>query len=158
MSKPKFILDVHLGKLARHLRMLGFDTIYENDCTDPQIVNIAQAEKRAVLTRDTELLKIKAIEEGYLIKSKNHLKQLAEVILRFDLASRIRPFSRCIVCNGVVEKVEKEAVICKLPQKTRLYYEEFFQCKSCERVYWKGSHYIKMNRFIEEFLSEISGS
>ena len=158
IREPKFILDVHLGKLARYLRMLGFDTLYENDYTDPEIVNIAKIEKRAVLTRDTELLKIKAIEKGYLIKSKNHLEQLAEVILRFDLASKIRPFSRCMVCNGVVVKVEKEAVIGKLLPKTRQYYEEFFQCNSCERVYWKGSHYIKMNRFIGDFLSEISGS
>jgi len=158
MCEPKFILDVHLGKLARYLRMLGFDTLYENDYTDPEIVNIAKAEKRAVLTRDAELLKTKAIEEGYLINSKNYLEQLAEVIFRYDLSSKLKPFSRCMVCNGIIEKAAKEAVIDKLLPKTRQYYEEFYQCKSCERIYWKGSHYIKMQRFMDDFLSKISRS
>ena len=156
MREPKFILDVHLGKLARYLRMLGFDTLYENDYSDPEIVRIAKSEKRNVLTRDVELLKIKAVKHGYPVSSKNPLEQLAEVILHFDLSSKLKPFSRCMACNGKIEKVAKETIIDKLLPKTKQYYEEFYQCLSCERVYWKGSHHLKMKKFIEDFTTNIS--
>jgi len=150
MHKPKFILDVHLGKLAKYLRMLGLDTLYENDLTDPEIVKIAGERKLVVLTRDSELLKIKAVRDGYLIRSKNPVEQLAEVISQYDLYSKIKPFSRCMVCNGIIKKVAKESVADKLLPKTKLYYEEFYQCKSCEKIYWKGSHYFKMKGFLED--------
>ena len=149
LRKLQFILDVHLGKLARYLRMFGFDTLYETDYKDSRIVKIAQAQNRIILTRDVSILKIKSVTHGYWIRSQHPVEQLTEVIRRFDLNSNIKPFSRCTVCNGIVEKVEKESVINKLQPKTKLYYEDFYQCKSCKKVYWKGSHYDKMKNFIE---------
>ncbi|MFD2245376.1 Mut7-C ubiquitin/RNAse domain-containing protein [Pontibacter ruber] len=144
-----FILDVHLGKLARGMRMLGFDTTYENSFSDKTIVEIAVTENRIVLTRDVDLLKNKAIERGYWLRSQHAEEQLTEVIRYFGLAGKLRPFARCIVCNGSIAAVPKEEVWDVLPPKTKLYFDEFFKCTSCSRVYWKGSHYEHMLQFIE---------
>ncbi len=148
LRESKFILDVHLGKLARYLRMIGFDTLYENNYEDSKIVKIAKDEKRIILTRDVELLKIKTITHGYWVRSKDPVKQLNEIVLRFDLFSNIKTFYRCITCNGIIKKTTKESVLDKLQPKTKLYYNDFYQCISCEKVYWKGSHYYKMKSFI----------
>jgi uncharacterized protein len=144
----RFVLDVHLGTLARSLRMLGFDTVYENTLTDKAIAGIAQAEQRIVLTRDVNLLKHKAIPVGYWLRSQHTEEQLQEVIRRFRLLRQIRPFTRCMVCNGLITKVPKAAVVDQVPPKTRLYFNEFYLCSSCQRVYWKGSHYERMQSFI----------
>ncbi len=157
LREPKFILDVHLGKLARYLRLLGFDTLYETDYKDSRIEKIAQTQNRTILTRDVSILKIKSVTHGYWIRSQHPVEQLTEVIRRFDLNSNIKPFSRCTVCNGIVEKVTKESVMNRLPPKTKLYYEEFYQCESCKKVYWKGSHYDNMKNFIETLRKNIAG-
>lgn len=149
LREPKFILDVHLGKLAKYLRMLGFDTIYENNYDDSEIIDMAKDQKRTILTRDVSLLKIKTVTHGYWIRTHYPLEQLTEVILRFDLHSNIKPFYRCISCNGLVKKVPKESIIHTLQSKTKLYYDEFYRCTSCEKVYWKGSHYDKMKTFVD---------
>jgi len=150
LREPKYILDVQLGKLAKYLRMLGFDTLFENNYDDSEIVKIAKAEKRIILTRDVSILKIKAVTHGYWIRSQKPTEQITEVILRFDLYSNIKPLSRCIACNGIIKKTTKESVMNKLQPKTKLYYDEFYQCKSCKKVYWKGSHYYKMKSYIEK--------
>jgi hypothetical protein len=141
LRKSAFILDVHLGKLARMLRLLGFDTLYRNDYEDPEIVRIAAAEHRIVLTRDVQLLKANDVTHGYWIRSMTPERQLEEVIQRFDLASQFAAFHRCITCNGTLHPTEKEAVMHLLEPKTKKYYHEFFQCSDCGQVYWKGSHY-----------------
>lgn len=156
LREPKYILDVHLGKLAKYLRMLGFDTLYENNYDDSDIIKIAKAQKRTILTRDVSLLKNKAVTHGYWIRSQYPVEQLTEVILRFDLYSNIKPFYRCIACNGIIKKTKKESIMNKLQPKTKLYYDEFYQCSSCEKVYWKGSHYSKMKNFVENLRKKVS--
>ena len=152
LREPKFILDVHLGKLAKYLRLLGFDTLYENSYDDSEIVAIARDQNRAVLTRDVSLLKNKSVTHGYWIRSQHTKDQLTEVIRRFDLASNINPFYRCTVCNGIIEKVGKESIMDRLEPKTKRYYDEFYKCTSCEKIYWKGSHYNKMDNFVKKIL------
>ncbi|MCD4696611.1 MAG: Mut7-C RNAse domain-containing protein, partial [Bacteroidales bacterium] len=142
--KTKFILDVHLGKLARYLRMLGFDTLYENNYPDPQIIDIAKKEKRIILTRDVGILKNSAVTHGYWVRSQNPREQLREVITRFDLSVNIKPLFRCMECNGIIEKVDKKEIIDQLKPKTKKYFNEFFRCTQCKKVYWEGSHYKKM--------------
>ena len=156
LRKPKYILDVHLGKLAKYLRMFGFDALYENNYNDFDIIKIAKAQKRTILTRDVSLLKNKAVTHGYWIRSQYPVEQLTETILRFDLYSNIKPFYRCIACNGIIKKTTKESVINKLQPKTKLYYDEFYQCSSCEKVYWKGPHYYRMKNFLENLREKIS--
>jgi uncharacterized protein len=145
----RFVLDVHLGTLARALRMLGFDTVYRNDLHDPELVQIASAEQRILLTRDVNLLKNKAIPAGYWLRSQHTEEQLTEVIRRFRLLDQIKPFTRCMVCNGCIRAVTKESVLDQLPARTRLYFEEFYQCQNCLRIYWKGSHYARMEELVK---------
>lgn len=144
----KFILDVHLGRLARWLRMLGFDTLYRNDYDDPEIVAIARQEGRAILTRDLGIMKRRAVIYGYHVQSTKPQEQLHEVLTRYQLYDQIRPFHRCIVCNGLLHIVAKETVVDQIEPKTLLYYDEFFQCVGCRKIYWRGSHYERMTSFI----------
>jgi uncharacterized protein with PIN domain len=148
-----FVLDVHLGKLARLLRLLGIDCVYQNMLTDHEIVSIAVAQNRAVLTRDIGLLKHKVLSFGYWLRSQYPEQQLAEVIRWFSLCPHLRPFSRCIVCNGLLCPIAKEEIRQDLPQKTEAYFEEFYRCDSCRKVYWKGSHYQRMLATIEQVRS-----
>lgn len=146
-----FILDVHLGKLARMLRLLGFDTRYRNDYEDALIVRIAAAEHRIVLTRDLQLLKAKAVTHGYWIRAMKPEAQLAEVIRRFDLFRQLKAFHRCLTCNGLLRETSKEAVWHLLEPKTKKYYREFFQCETCGQVYWKGTHFPRLEASIERW-------
>ncbi len=148
-GERRYVLDVHLGKLARLLRMVGFDALYRNDYIDAEIVEIAREEKRIILTRDIGILKIGEVRCGYWIRSQHPRKQLHEVMERFDLWSGMKPFHRCITCNGIIERVHKESIAASLEHRTRKYYKEFFRCSSCGNIYWKGSHYYRMKLLVE---------
>ena len=151
---PKFIADVHLGRLARYLRLLGFDTCYRNDLEDDEIVDISVAEKRIVLTRDLQLLKNSRVTHGYYIRNKKPALQAREVMQRFDLADKVQPFHRCTECNGTIEQTAKKDVIHLLPPRTRDFYEDFYQCTDCKKVYWQGSHFKDMSAWIEKTIQE----
>ena len=151
----KFIVDVHLGKLARLLRLTGFNTLYANNYTDKEIVTKAVDDNRIALTRDVGLLKHKAITYGYWLRSQIAEEQLAEIISRFNLLAEIKTFTRCLVCNGEIVPVSKESIIEKLPANTKEQFNEFYQCEQCKRVYWKGSHYEKMEKFIEQIFLKL---
>jgi len=145
----KFILDVHLGKLAKSLRLLGFDTYFDiNIPNDKAIATIADIQNRIVLTRDIGLLKHKAIRRGYWLRSQNPLEQLREVIRYFQLENTFKPFTRCLACNNCLAPIAKKDVWDQIPPKTKLYYNEFYHCSNCQRIYWQGSHYEKMRAFI----------
>jgi uncharacterized protein len=153
LRDPNFVLDVHLGKLAAYLRMLGFDALYRSCYTDPELVRISSVERRVLLTRDRGLLKHSAISHGYWLRETDSRCQAAEVVQRFDLARFIRPFTRCMACNGLIESVSRERVRDRLLPHTAELYDEFRQCSQCGRVYWKGTHYKRMRRWIEELTS-----
>lgn len=144
LRRPTFILDVHLGKLARFMRMLGFDALYRNDYDDLTIIKVSNDELRTILTKDRGLLERKSVERGCLIKDKDPRKQLNEVMERFHLTNSIFPFSRCMVCNGLLSPVPKESIAGSLLPKTKKYYDNFQQCNSCKKIYWEGTHYKKM--------------
>lgn len=153
LRDTRFILDVHLGKVTKTLRMLGFDCYYRNDLKDAEIVAIAEAEKRIILTRDRELLKNSRVTHGYWVRSKNPEKQVVEIIKRFDLKDRIKPYIRCMSCNGLIEKVDKEDIVHRLEPKTRKYYDEFYICSSCGKIYWRGSHFERMEQKLNDLIS-----
>ena len=148
--EPWFVLDNHLGRLTAYLRMLGFDCLYHNDYDDEELAEIAQREERILLSRDRRLLMRKFIVYGYCLRSLDSLEQLTEVIQRFDLTKRIFPFHRCLRCNHPLESVAKEAVLDRLEPLTKLYFDEFQICPACKQIYWKGSHYERMQRLIEQ--------
>lgn len=152
VPKINFVLDVHLGKLARILRLLGFDALYRNDYDDHEIVSIAENEERIVLTRDRKLLRFKAIEHGYWLRSTNPNEQILEVAKRYNLYLKIEPFHRCLECNGIIQEVNKESIIDQLEPKTKIYFEEFFECIDCNKIYWKGSHYDHMVSYIDQLM------
>ncbi len=153
LRESKFVLDVHLGKLARHLRLLGFDACYDNAYEDAEIVDLAVREGRIVLTRDRGILKVRAVTHGYWVRSRDPMTQIREVLTRFDLFSQIRPFQRCIVCNGLLRQVEKQTVVAELPPRVAAYYDEFFVCAACGKVYWKGSHYDRLREKVAEMIN-----
>lgn len=149
LRKTAFILDVHLGKLARLFRMLGFDTLYRNDYDDPEIIRVALKKRRIILTRDRGLLKNSLVTHGYWIRAQEPMEQAREVLERFDLFSQIRPFKRCLACNGEIKKVPKEKVLDRLPPKTKTSYDDFRICSGCGKIYWQGSHYRAMMNVID---------
>ena len=153
---PRFLLDNHLGRLAAYLRILGFDSLYRNDYSDDEVASILQHEERILLTRDRRLLMRKVVLHGYCPRSLDSLEQLSEVVQRFDLAQRVVPFHRCLRCNHPLETVSKEAVLDRLEPLTKLYFYEFMICPSCKQVYWKGSHYERMQRIVEKITEESS--
>lgn len=146
-----FVLDVNLGKLARRVRMLGFDALYRNDYDDHEVIGISVRTGRIILTRDRRLLYPKIVTHGYWLRSNDPDEQVREVLKRFDLNDRIAPFRRCLDCNGVVESVDKAEVLDRLEPLTKEYYDEFHRCRDCGKIYWKGSHYEHMRRVVEDF-------
>jgi uncharacterized protein with PIN domain len=140
LRRTAFVLDVNLGKLARRLRLLGFDALYDNRYRDDEIADISAAQHRIVLTRDRRLLFARRITHGYWVRSVQADRQVEEVLDRFDLRGCIEPFQRCMVCNGLMEEVAKAEVLHLLEPKTRLYYQDFYRCAGCGKVYWEGSH------------------
>jgi uncharacterized protein with PIN domain/sulfur carrier protein ThiS len=151
---PRFILDTHLGKLAAYLRLLGFDTLYRNDYPDPVLAQVSSGEKRILLSKDRWLLMRKMVTHGYFVRAIVPREQVVEVLRRFDLFGLIEPFKRCIRCNGLLVPVDKAEVEDLLPPNTAKYFDDFSQCAVCTRVYWKGSHYQRMQRFIEDVIVE----
>ena len=150
--EPRFVLDAHLGKLATYLRMLGFDTLYRNDFADEALARMSAEQARILLTRDLGLLKRSAVTHGYLVRESAPEAQLAEVLGRFELLDAVAPFRRCIRCNALLETVRKDDVLDRLQPKTRRYYDEFARCPACDRLYWKGSHYQRMQGFVARLL------
>ncbi|MFO7933711.1 MAG: Mut7-C RNAse domain-containing protein [Bacteroidales bacterium] len=146
----RFILDTHLGKLAKYLRMLGFDSLYRNDFEDQEMIEIAAREKRIILTRDKLLLKSARITHGYYVRSTEKHHQLREVVQKFDLYSQFQSFTRCMTCNSELVPKKKEEIKHLLEPHTVEEFNEFFFCPSCRKVYWKGSHFRKMESFIRK--------
>ena len=141
---PLFVADTHLGKLARHLRMAGFDCAWDNAWDDDEIAAIAGVRAAAILTRDKGLLMRREVARGRFVRATESEAQLAEVVKAFGLAPLMRPFTRCRECNVALEEVSRESVLGRLPPKVRELYTSFKRCPGCERVYWEGSHYARM--------------
>lgn len=146
----RFICDVHLGKLVRRLRLLGFDCLYQRDYEDDKIIALAAAQRRIILTRDTGLLKHGRVRHGYFVRRTESLAQTREVLRRYALSEQCRPFRRCLECNGLIRRAAKKPLLPRLPPKAIKFYDTFYQCRNCGQVYWKGSHYADLLREIKK--------
>ena len=153
LREPRFVLDVHLGKLARYLRLLGFDTIYDRDYGDATIVAISVEERRLILTRDKGLLKRREVTRGYWLRNTQPRRQIAEVVEVFDLHGAVRVFSRCMVCNHILETVEESCVRDALPEGLRGQFKRISRCRGCCRLYWPGSHYDRLVDLVGNLIS-----
>jgi hypothetical protein len=144
LRDPRFVADVHLGKLARHLRMAGFDTLWDSGWDDERIVGESLAGRRTILTRDKAMLRRREVERGYFVRATESEAQLAEVVRALQLEGLVAPFTRCRECNTPLVTVDKSGVLERLPEKVRALYDTFKRCPGCGRVYWEGTHFERM--------------
>jgi len=138
LPEPRFLLDVHLGALARRMRLLGLDTSYSNDFDDDALIDLANSEQRALLTKDRGLLRRRKLWLGAYVRGARADSQLADVLDRF--APPLAPWTRCVACNGKLTQVPKRDIEHRLLPGTRRTYDEFARCAECGRVYWRGAH------------------
>jgi uncharacterized protein with PIN domain len=152
----RFVLDGHLGRLARYLRMLGFDSRYDRNAADDELARLSAEEGRILLTRDRGLLKRSIVRLGYLVRDDDPRRQLVEVVGRYGLAGTARPFSRCVRCNGDIEPVDRSEVAERLAREPRTlrYFETFGRCVGCGSIYWPGSHFDRMSRLVREIVRD----
>ncbi|SDK70195.1 Mut7-C RNAse domain-containing protein [Microbulbifer yueqingensis] len=148
-AEPRFVLDCHLGRLARYLRMLGFDSRLPDDCSDEQLVQLSVRQDRTLLTRDRDLLKRKQLQRGYYVRATRPRLQLQEIATRFRLAHSMQPFSRCMECNASLRPAAKQEIDHRLQPRTRRSFDDFLQCSACGRVYWRGSHFDRMQALVD---------
>lgn len=154
-GKLTFLLDVHLGTLARYLRLAGFDVLYQNqDLGDALLAELAARQDCILLTRDIGLLKHARVKYGRWLRSQEPEVQFMEVIKHYRLKHHVAPFTRCLKCNGQIDKVEKESIKSKVPESVFNYQTEFQQCQSCDQVYWPGGHVKRL----KALLSMIEGA
>ena len=150
LRETRFVLDGHLGRLAKLLRLLGFDALYRNDYGDAEFARVSRDERRILLTRDRDVLKRSQVTHGYYVRETLPRRQAVEVLRRFDLRRSIQPFTRCARCNGLLRPAAKAEVFDRLEPKTKIYYHEFHQCGDCGQVYWRGSHFEPIQRLVED--------
>jgi hypothetical protein len=152
LRNKKFIIDGHLGKLAKYLRIAGIDSYYRENILETELIKISQEETRTILTRNRGLLKRSEVNHAYYVRSTTPLTQITEVVERFNLSGSFKPFSRCIECNNELLPVSRLLIENKVPLKVFEYHSEFYQCINCSKVFWKGSHYEKMKILVEKFI------
>jgi uncharacterized protein len=155
LRDPRFVIDVNLGRLARLLRLLGFDVWWSSEADDRTLADTSLDQQRILLTRDRGLLKRRAITHGLFVHSDEPKEQTLEVIRRLDLRHRMAPFTRCVRCNGRLCAVTKRDVIDRLEPLTRRYYDEFSRCAQCGRIYWPGSHHARLVTLVEGLRAEL---
>lgn len=143
-GEPRLLLDVHLGKLAGYLRLLGFDTLYRNDYDDAELADLSHHQRRILVSCDRKLLMRSKVEYGYLMRSRSAPEQVRELFQRYDLANHRTGQVRCMRCNGLIKAVEKKKIESRLLPLTKKYYQDFYQCSECGQIYWQGSHYARI--------------
>ena len=151
----RFVLDVHLGTLARRLRLLGFDTDYSPERDDPELADISSAAERILLTRDRRLLMRRKVRWGVVVRNSDPFLQTVEILDRLGIWDDIEVFSRCISCNGRLYQVaeaskEQRLILSQLPDGVTCWCQEFVRCDSCRKIYWQGSHFDKMKALLAE--------
>ncbi|NOQ22358.1 MAG: twitching motility protein PilT [Candidatus Aegiribacteria sp.] len=156
LRKTRFVLDVHLGKLALIFRLLGFDVKFPGDIPDEDLARISADESRILLTRDTMLLKRSIVTHGCYLHSQDPEEQAAEILQRLDLMNSVKPFTRCLDCGAFLEPVSKDTILHRLEPLTKKYYNEFSICADCGKIYWKGSHYEPLLKLLERLNIPIS--
>lgn len=154
LREVRFVLDVHLRKLARYLRLFGFDVLFDEKLDDAALAQISANQRRILLTRDRGLLKRKIVERGLVVRNTDPKKQLVEILTRLNLWRLCKPFSRCIECNGAICKIDASIADLQIPSGVRCWCNEYFHCMQCGKIYWKGSHYEKLVVFVSKIMNE----
>jgi uncharacterized protein with PIN domain len=156
LRDPRFVVDVNLGRLARLLRLLGFDARWASDFDDATLAAIGQAEHRIVLTRDRRLLQRRTVTRGLFVRSDRPVEQAVDVVHRLHLGHRLAPFTRCLRCNGALVPVPKADVLDRLQPLTRQHHHQFHRCTDCSQIYWRGSHHPPLAALVDEIRAATS--
>jgi hypothetical protein len=153
---PKFIVDCNVGKLAKWLRLMGYDSRFFEGSDDSQLVAIAQAEGRVILSRDTQIMKRRVITSGklkaVLIHNDDPELQIHQVIDALSLDSRFRPFTICLECNQVLVERSKDEVKDLVPPYVFQTQNQYMECPGCHRIYWRGTHWQAMTKTLKKFM------
>ncbi|MBI2853733.1 MAG: Mut7-C RNAse domain-containing protein [Chloroflexi bacterium] len=154
----KFLIDINVGKLARWLRMMGYDAALFNEQDDNDMVKQAMAEDRILLTRDTQIVRRRVAISGrlrlVLLRDDEPEKQLQQVIKELGLKQHLNPFTRCLECNHPLEPRSKDEVKSHVPPYVFKTQEQYMQCPSCGRIYWRGTHWQAMSRLLDKLRNE----
>jgi uncharacterized protein with PIN domain len=153
LRTPRFVADAHLGTLARYLRLLGFDTLYDTGLQDADLARLTARERRILLTRDVGLLKRKAVERGHWLRATDPEHQIEEVVDALQLARALRPFTRCMSCNGRLGPVMRARVTGLVPPRVHSRFRAFTRCRACRRIYWRGTHFTRLQRLVASLRS-----
>ena len=148
----KFIADAMLGRLARWLRILGYDVLYESSISDDDLIAGAIYEHRIILTMDRKLIERESAKNSLLINSPSYKEQLKQVITHYNIDYKSGIFTRCLVCNGLLEPIGKEKIKDNVPPYVYTTQDEFDICQQCGRIYWSGTHRAKMLGMLDEIL------
>jgi len=140
LAAPRFLCDLHLGKLTRLLRFCGFDVVWDRDLREPQLALLAARTGRAMLSRHRALLKRSQVTCGLLVRSDRADDQLVEVLRRFELVDAVAEVGRCTACNGALQAVKKADVPVAIPPRTAAWLDEYWLCDDCGQLFWEGTH------------------
>ena len=146
LRRTRFVADVHLGRLARYLRLLGFDTLYSRKLDDRSLVAISVRERRILLTRDVGLLKHRMLTRGYWVRTTDSDRQVEQIVHAFSLKKDLRPFTRCMSCNALLRPVARAVVAGRVPTRVFRRYRRFMYCAGCGRFYWRGTHFQRLEQ------------
>jgi len=150
----RFIVDAHLGKLAKNLRIMGFDTLYRNNYADNQIRLIGRLQERIILTKDKGLLMAKNVARGYYVRSVKAKEQTTEVVRKFDLYSKTDSLSRCLICNHKLVEISAAAIPGEILLNLAKGFDFFYKCRHCHKFFWKGLHYKNMAESIQQYIQK----
>lgn len=150
LRNTRFSVDAHLGKLARYLRMLGFDAAYDRDSDNASLIDLSLRQKRIILTRNREILKQNRVTHGYWLRHHEPRQQLSEALHALDLFSQVQPFTRCMDCNGRILRADKAVISDQVNPRVLQQYSEFTRCLDCGKIYWHGSHHERMLQLISK--------
>jgi uncharacterized protein len=151
LRRTAFLVDGHLGKLVRLLRLLGFDTLQPDTASDAILASLAVKSGRILLTRDRGLLKRRILTHGYWVRSTSPLEQVREVVRRFDLGACVHPFTRCLVCNGPLAPGDKAQVVAAIAARQ----DATQRCENCGKFYWWGTHAPQLAAAIDTILRSV---
>lgn len=150
---PRFVLDGHLGKLARILRLLGFDTWWERNPADELLADLSSREDRILLTRDLGCLKRGIVRRGAFVRATEQVLQGREIVKRYELATKARPFTRCLSCNGVLTESSAAEASAVVPARVLEVHQRFLRCITCGHFYWAGTHQDRLQTLVDRVLT-----
>lgn len=154
LRETRFIADVNIGDIVKHMRALGLDVYCDPTLSPRDIIRISRAEKRTILTKSRKLLKRREVIRGIFIRSGTIVEQIRGIIDFLSLRKAITPFSRCLKCNSPLIRVTKESVLDRIPPKAREFYDEYSYCDGCDRIYWQGTHFARIKKLVDEILAK----